>query len=162
MDKVNLRYSKRVKVITVVISLLVVVLAVVSKDAYMDIFYRALHEPNTIDIILSLLLLSIVAVFLYFIANAPIYYILDEKGLYLKKLVGHKFFSSSDYTIDENTSVNLGGSVRVCGSGGFFGYIGKFYLNKLGMCDFYITNESRDVISIVKKNSGKYTFISRN
>lgn len=161
MGKVNLRYSKRVKVITVAISLLVVVSAVLSRDAYIDIFYKALYEPNTIDIILSLLLLSIVAVFLYFIFNAPIYYILDEEGLYLKKLVGHKYFSASDYTIDENTSVNLGSSVRVCGSGGFFGYIGTFYLNKLGMCDFYITNESQDVISIVKKNSGKYTFISK-
>lgn len=160
-EKIYFVYSKRVKIITTISAVVLVLLFFALGSSLADMFKGVLRQYGVFQMILLFVVLSAVVVMFYFIANAPIYYRIDESGLYLKKTLGYKYFSLDDYTIDEDLSVDVGKGVRVFGSGGFFGYTGKFYLNKFGMCDFYITNESQDVISIVKKNSGKYTFISK-
>lgn len=165
MDKVYFHFSKTVKIVTAIVSILLILTICMAFNDVVGIFDRVMSSHDTLDVFLSVFVLLVVAflafILLYIIINIPIYYKRDEKGLYLKKLVGSKYFSFDEYTIEDDFNINFNGFIRAFASGGFFGYIGKFYSRRFGICDFYLTNENKEVISLVKKSSGKYTFISK-
>lgn len=105
---------------------------------------------------------GLVALLLWCVLEAPVYYELTPEGLRLS-LVGYtRFYSHEIYKIDLRDRLELRSAKRVFGSGGFCGYLGLWSVSGRGVSRFYLTNEKPSVISIKHKKTGRYTFVSAN
>ncbi|MDR2894080.1 MAG: PH domain-containing protein [Alistipes sp.] len=108
---------------------------------------------------------SIIAVvvipIVYCAAWTPRYIALIDDNLVFKKVVGNITIPiqtiNKIYQIDSDT---LNGSIRTFGSGGVFGYLGRFKNKVLGNYSMYIT-ERKNLI-VVKTNDTTYVFNCNN
>jgi len=102
--------------------------------------------------------------------------------LFIAILAGSYIFSTQGYTLSGNDLIirrpikdrvikiaeiaeirllersELSGAIRTFGSGGLFGYFGKFYNGKLGHMTWYVTQ--RDKVILIRTAQGKTIIIS--
>lgn len=113
----------------------------------------------------SILLISLGALFVVFLCiplRAPRYYILNAQGLYIKFVVGGKFYSRDSYEIDADIPYSeIRASTRAFGSGGYFGYLGLFRVPNMGVCRFYVTNEKGVLMRVRPKGGGRCIYVSQ-
>lgn len=159
--KTRLKYSNRVKVITLLSNLLVLIGFCLIYANRVAVYEVIIKGHIILCTIFCLLVLCMLIIPLYFMLNAPIYYVVSNEKIILKTVVGRKEFMTCDYHIDMDSTIDFYNSQRVSGSGGSFGYIGKFKLPNREICFFFLTNESGKVISLRNKDTGVCTYISR-
>lgn len=159
--KHNIRYGKDVKIITAIITL-VNIAVVIAVGLNLPNLY-ATYAGTTWGYIILLIAVVYVTVMLYFALRAPRYYILNEEGLTLQLVLGKKTYSAQDYIISDigNYYQDIMTSIRVMGSGGYFGFCGLFRVRGKGLCNFYITNRNGELFCIQNKRTGKFTYISK-
>jgi len=82
-----------------------------------------------------------------------------EDGVLIVRLPIRKVRLALDATCDIRlaTEEDLRGSLRLFGSGGFFGYYGLYRTASLGRCDWYVTDRSR---MVVLKSAGRTLVLS--
>src|ERR1700752_3724852 len=72
---------------------------------------------------------------------APKNYTLNENSLVINKVLGHVRIEFADIKEVEKIPQFEGGTIRTFGSGGFFGYYGKFYNRNIGKMNIYVTRK---------------------
>lgn len=104
--------------------------------------------------------LLLVLPLIYAITLAPIHIGVAENCIYVKKIIGKVSVPINEVVAIEKIDKSfLSGSIRH-GSGGFFGYFGKFKNNKIGKYNMQIT-ETKNLI-IVKTEKNIFVFNCRN
>lgn len=89
----------------------------------------------------------------------PTGYTVDDAFLIINKDIGEKRVRLSGITdVQEVTKADTGFGIRTFGVGGFFGYYGKFYYNKIGGVTAYVTNP--DKLILIKTNEDKKYLVS--
>lgn len=159
--KTYFKYSVSVKWITAGCLSLIGVLglmAIVQRDDLVKAY-----APSPIHTLLvGIPLLVGLFVLLYFALRAPIYYVRSDEGLYLKLFVGSKFYPAQEYDITEHVSSDdIKGATRILGSGGYFGYIGRFRIRGQGVCQLYVTNWNGRLIRLVGRQGQRTIYISQ-
>lgn len=105
----------------------------------------------------TLLIVNIVMVFItvWFLMLMPLYVEKNEKSIILKQLCFKKVFNLEEVEVINLSKKDMSGTVRLFGSGGFFGYIGWHSNRRLGK--FYmIANSQKNLILIKTKGKKKY------
>lgn len=91
-------------------------------------------------------------------AYSPRRYSLEGRSLVVHRLAGNASLPLEDLRQARRaTAEDLRGSIRLWGSGGFFGYYGLFRTSSLGRCTWYVTNRANIV---VVETSGKTVLVS--
>lgn len=155
------RYSRTVKWITA-FCLTIILATTTMVLTHGDYTFKSSGVEVVYWVILALAMLLVLAISGYYGLRAPRYYILSAEGLYIKFFVGSIYYDSKSFEITSNIPAEeIKGSIRVWGSGGYFGYIGKFKVPRVGICQFYVTNKRDNLIRIVNRSKGKRTYISQ-
>ncbi|MCL2097704.1 MAG: PH domain-containing protein [Bacteroidales bacterium] len=95
------------------------------------------------------------------ISFTPRYLSIDSKCIKLQRIVGTiEIPLTTVYSIDIVSSAMIKGSIRLFGSGGFFGYLGIFRNKNIGQYTMYAT-ELKHLI-MVKTTHKTYVFSCRN
>lgn len=141
---VNNHWSTEVIIIT--IGVLIVALGVM---------YAVFFVTHLSIIIKILLLLPLIVILLYFGCMTPVKLELDAKKITIVKALGSiKIPREEVVNIHKLSSESLSKSIRLFGSGGFFGYLGKFENSIIGKYQMYIT-ERKNLI-LIETTSMKY------
>lgn len=94
---------------------------------------------------LTLLLIWAVPIVSY--AFSPQYYIIEDKRVIIKRLVSSVVINRAEIkSVDIIPQDDMKWTLRVFGSGGFFGYYGKFSNKKFGMMTWYTTQRKNYVM----------------
>jgi hypothetical protein len=99
-------------------------------------------------------------IFLYFALESPVYLEIDKKSIALRKLSGR-------FAIDYDRITNVecykpdSSEIRLLGSGGCFGYLGKYKNATIGTYQSYVGNYS-DSFLIKTKENKNYVFSCEN
>lgn len=89
----------------------------------------------------------------------PTAYSLDTEGLQVHRPLGSVTIPLSNIrSLEPVTMADLGFGLRTFGSGGFFGYFGKFWYKKIGHVTFYVTD--RDKLILLKLADDRKIVIS--
>lgn len=162
-QRVYLSYSKTVKWITAGMLGVSVVIFIQLALEGCELIAHYSQRPLTAAL-LGLALLCYLFILVYYMMQAPRYYMIDRMGLTLKLLVGQKFYPAGEYEIDSegDFSSEVKQGFRLWGSGGYFGFVGKFRVPQKGTCQFYLSNNSGNLIRLRNKQTGKYTYISKS
>lgn len=159
--KTYFKYSVSVKWITAGCLSLIGVLglmAIVQRDDLVKAYAPSLVHT----LLLGIPLLVTLFVLLYFALRAPVYYIHSDEGLYLKLVMGSKFYSDQEYDIMGHiSSDDIKGATRIIGSGGYFGYIGRFSVRGRGVYQFYVTNWGGRLIRLVGRQGQRTVYINQ-
>lgn len=99
---------------------------------------------------------------LYPILSMPISLSDDGDTLTLRRLIWTKQYRRAEYSIENVDKINLQGSLRLFGSGGYFGFLGLFWSPTLGVFNLIQTESSSYFIKIRKKRSSRFTYIAYN
>ena len=101
--------------------------------------------------------IGVLLIFLLFssIAIAPIYFEEWNDRYVLRLALMKRVYDKSVYTATLFDSDQLTNSIRVFASGGFFGFTGIFWNNKLGFFQCYISNLKSHFVHIRKRNKEK-------
>jgi hypothetical protein len=92
--------------------------------------------------------LSIFVILLCF-AYSPRGYLLAERSILVRRLAGTARIPLEHVREARRaTPDDFGGTIRLGGSGGLFGYYGLFSTSKLGRSTWYVTNKSNSVVII--------------
>ena len=145
--QVNVHWSTTVKIITIVVSILILI--VIRK------LYNRLMI-NSSNYILWCVIFIIVSICGFFILNAPVSIVLQEDKLILKKILGNNTIRYTDISDIERYNLRTT-DIRLLGSGGFFGFVGIFYSNNLGRYLSYV-GDTGQAFLIKVKNGKKYVF----
>lgn len=140
--------SKSVKILTFIFMTILVVA---------DIYLITQMATQKIPFILCALLFAIISATIFFsYMYAPMCIRLTDSSLILHRGIGKKVIDYSDIReIDIYKSEGI--IVRVCGIGGVFGFIGKFYNKKIGHYFSYVGDYSQ-TFYVQQKNGKKYVF----
>lgn len=146
----KIEWSLLVIITTIVISLIVLYIDV---DLVCGLIYSN-------DVILySLLLILINAILLFVIINIPLTIRLGDECIVVQKILGKIQIRYSDILFVK--TFNSAGDLRIFGSGGFCGFIGKFSNNDYGWYSSYVLN-GRQSFLISLSNNNKYAFSCEN
>ncbi len=159
--KCILRFSVKVKIISAIVLLAFLFFFAIIIGNRSEIYRTIILSNLIVGIIFILLLVFSCFIMVHFFIHAPISYTINERGLCLKKMIGSEWFLAEDYDIFENEIISFDGCVRVFGSGGYFGYTGKFRVPNKGVCTFYLTNEDEHVILLKHKETGRSIYLSK-
>ncbi|MDB5283679.1 MAG: hypothetical protein JWO06_2754 [Bacteroidota bacterium] len=86
--------------------------------------------------------------------NAPKCYFVDKENLTVVILSGNKKIKLSDIRNARTiTPVEMEGTMRTNGTGGFFGYYGAYDIPKIGNATFYATQRRNRVLIVTKQNN---------
>ena len=120
--------------------------------------FKTLLKYNDIDkttiLIHSGILLSFIAIILGSYLFSPRNYEIQNGQLVIKRLIGAKVINLTDIT--EIRKINKGemvGTFRTFGSGGLFGYYGKFYNSTFGHMTYYTTQRKNMILLKTKERS---------
>lgn len=150
MMKTKFTYSRVVKAITA-FCLVSLVLALVGV-----IF---LYEGSPlIEALLIALLSVIIIVPVYY---APRYYELRVEGLYIRRLGFGRLYSYMDYEITEEQGDIPLYALRLWGSGGYWGFWGKFYSGTRGTFDLIATRRSGAYYQLRHRRSGRVVIVGK-
>jgi hypothetical protein len=82
-------------------------------------------------------------------AYSPRGYTALDREIVVKRLIGNVRISLDGIRqVRTTTADDLGGCIRLFGSGGLFGWYGLFRTSKLGKCTWYVTNRTNAVVLI--------------
>ncbi|MDR1553995.1 MAG: PH domain-containing protein [Prevotellaceae bacterium] len=130
---------------TIIISVFCIVLLVY-------LVFKTIHYPYWS--IFSITLVVFLA-FAYFATKMPIYTYADKNKIMVKQLIGRKVFNRDTVYTQKISNVDMKGTFRLFGSGGFLGYIGWFSNPALGK--FYmIAGNKKDLLLITTATGRKY------
>ncbi|GHT61471.1 hypothetical protein FACS189451_03570 [Bacteroidia bacterium] len=107
----------------------------------------------------ALLLIIINAVLFFVIINTPRFILLNDERLVVKKVFGEIQIKYSDIIFAK--TFNPSADLRVFGSGGFGGFIGKFSNNDYGWYSSYVLNTKQSFFISIKDNKS-YAFSCEN
>lgn len=134
------------EVIIITIGVLIVTLGVM---------YAVFFVTHLSIIIKIFLLLPLIVILLYFGCTTPVKLELDAKKIAIVKAFGSiKIPREEVVNIYKISPKSLSKSIRLFGSGGFFGYLGKFENSIIGKYQMYIT-EKKNLI-LIETSSMKY------
>lgn len=102
-----------------------------------------------------------VVALLYPIVSMPISLSDDGECLVLRRLFWTRRYHRSEYVIQEATGVDVGGSVRVFASGGYFGFTGLFWSSKQGLFRLLQTETATNTyLQVTKKKGGRSLYVA--
>lgn len=84
----------------------------------------------------------------------------DGETVVLRRLLWSKRYSRTTYDISEVSGINLMNSLRVFGSGAYFGYSGYFYKTKIGLFKLLATEDTGHYLRIQRKGSKRPLYIA--
>ena len=101
----------------------------------------------------------------FFLLLLPIYffpraYSLDQTGVTVHCLGCSKTFPWSRYAPSPISRETLTRGVRVCGSAGYFGFLGFFWLPKQGMALFLVASEKSPLLQLKNRQTGRSYIIN--
>lgn len=94
---------------------------------------------------------------IYFFPRA---YSLDQAGVTVHCLGCSKTFPWSHYAPSPISRETLPRGIRVCGSGGYFGFLGFFWLPKQGMALLLVANEKSPLLQLKNRQTGRTYIIN--
>lgn len=103
---------------------------------------------------------SAVLVLVYPIISMPLSLSSDGETLVLRRLLWSKVYSRADYCIQKVEGLSLEGSLRVFGSGGYFGFSGLFWKPKVGLFKLIQTESSSSYLQITRKGGSRTLYIA--
>lgn len=103
---------------------------------------------------------SAVLVLVYPIISMPLSLSYDGERLVLRRLLWSKVYSRADYSIQKVEGLSLEGSLRVFGSGGYFGFSGLFWKPKVGLFKLIQTESSSSYLQITRKGGSRTLYIA--
>jgi hypothetical protein len=133
-----------VKIITVVVVALLLGVSLIGSQHLPD------STPLFARLSATLLPLAILAGTLPFIVRG---YILDERELRIERLGWQNRFALADVVAVSADPKQLRWSIRVCGSGGLFGFFGWFWNRTLGIYRAYGTDPKNTVVIKLKNRT---------
>jgi hypothetical protein len=148
--KANVKWGMAVKIITI-ISLLLIIVAE---------YYLIRSFFSSMDWIMLFIAIVIPGVILYFAFETPVFVELTEIHFILHKLKGRvtiHFNQISDIKKYKPDSSEM----RFCGSGGIFGFVGKFNNASIGKYQSYVGDYAQAFL-IQTKDGKKYVFSCEN
>lgn len=141
--KIKITWSNSIKVFTIFTSLLFLVVE------YILINKLIIHY----DLLLLSIFLFILLLILSFIVRIPLYIVVNENGILLKRVVGKIHFPYNEIVfVDRFSSVV---NVRLCGSGGFLGHLGVYSNRNFGIYQSYVENP-KDAFIIIRRDKKKF------
>ena len=107
--------------------------------------------------------IAVTVLFLFILIAAwmyrPVKYVVDEGNLVIERPVRSKIISlRSIVSIRRVKNAELGTLIRMWGSGGLFGYYGKFRSTRMGRMTLYATNRANRVL--IETDDGDLILIS--
>jgi len=143
----KVRWSYQTKVITISCLLLFVV----SEYVLVDYFIK-----NGLDFIIIAGIITLPVIIIVSILYTPRKIIRTDSAIYIKRIIGDVFIELD--LIEDIQIYNPDKSeLKIFGSGGFFGYLGKYKNSKYGNYYSYVCNYDEAVI-IQTHNGDKYVF----
>jgi hypothetical protein len=101
----------------------------------------------------------LIAAFLFTVLYKPKSFTINPSVLKITQVGFSKVIPMTDIEhIEVADRKELGLGLRTFGSGGFLGYLGKFWYSKIGHITFYVTD--RDKMLLVRLKTGKKIMIS--
>lgn len=147
--KIKITWSNKVKIFTILTSLLFMIIE------YILINKLIVHY----DLLLLSISLFILFIIISFIIRVPLYIILNENGILLKRIVGKIIFPYNGIAFVERfTSIT---NVKLYGSGGFMGYLGVYSNRDFGTYQSYVENP-QDAFIIITKDKKKFVLSCPN
>lgn len=121
-------------------------------------FYIAsLNWPTVMLWLKYLLTIVLLTTVIAGVGYMPIRLKVDKEKIMVKNLFGSPKIPLSEVTeIKRLSKSEIDGSIRTFGSGGLFGYLGRFKNNRLGSYDMYAT-ELKNLI-LIRTGNKKYVF----
>lgn len=145
--KYNFRYSRAVQIITA--------LGILALGLLLYVLISS-KEKSMYDIIGW----GAACILIFPILSMPISLEDDGDTLVLKRLLWSEQYSRTEYTIEESKEIDLSNSIRIFGSGGYFGFIGLFWKSKIGIFRLIQTEASNSYLIIRKIGTSKTLYIS--
>lgn len=143
----NMKYFFKPDGLVVIISLIVIIT--------MAMALSIIPWTSIGSIILYIL---IVGSLVYALAVMPLWLKVDNESIRVQQLIGHKKFNKKDIEIYSIEKSDIGGSIRVFGSGGYGGYTGWFRNKKLGKYFMLVVNTKE--LALIKTKKGKQLVIN--
>jgi hypothetical protein len=116
-----------------------------------------IFESLSLNQKLMAIILPIIALLLAYL-YAPKSYTLSESSLTINKVAGKINIELNNITDIQKIPKLEGATIRTFGSGGFFGFYGKFYNSKIGKITMYATRSDNRLL--IKTNDGQNIIIS--
>lgn len=139
----------------VIITTITITLVFLYVNVYL--IFGLIHSENIIFRTLLLIIINITL--LSIVCNIPLYIRLNDESIIIKKVLGRIQVKYSDMVFAKK--FNPIADLRIFGSGGFGGFIGKFSNNDYGWYSSYVLN-ARQTFLISLKNNKKYAFSCEN
>lgn len=144
--RINISWSTSVKIITVVSLMLIAGL----------LFYFAKNGYLRYDLMTSFLFVFVGGILVYFGVQAPISLSLTQSAVVLNKVVGKVTLPYAEIQKIEAFEFSRD-DIRVFGSGGFCGYIGRFRNKTIGNYSCYV-GDTKEAFLIQTTNNHYYVF----
>lgn len=149
MGRYYVRWSLFVKVVTVIVTLVLIVVNV------RLISHFDPEKPAQYLVLLCVLLLPLSVIIV-----TPIYVELTDKYIIVKRLIGKAVYAYDSIALAEEFTLN-NSDIRIFGSGSFFGYIGIFSNRMLGKYQCAVCNP-KEAFMIILKDGRKRAFSCRD
>ncbi len=102
-----------------------------------------------------LIIMPLLFSILYTASSTPVKLKFDGANIVIKKAIGRIQIPLSQIeNIEEISPQDIDGSIRTFGSGGFFGYLGRFRNDRIGHYKMYATN--RKNLLLIKTTNASY------
>ena len=148
--RINVHYSRVVRIITVIVSLIIII-----GEIFLITKYIHNNDYKLLFIIIILLILPLV-----FVLNAPVYILLEPQCFIMKKVLGKVKINYNSILFIDRYSPSLR-DVRIFGSGGFWGFIGLFSSEKIGKYYSFV-GDSEQCFFIRTISGNSYVFSSED
>ncbi|GHT87593.1 hypothetical protein FACS189474_0770 [Bacteroidia bacterium] len=148
--KENVRWGISVRVITIIGAILLLV-------GVYYLIYPLFSSMNWLNLTIAIFILSIT---IYFVLESPQYIELEEFRLILHKIAGRVIVDFNQINKIEPYKPD-GSEIRLFGSGGFFGFVGKFKNANIGSYQSYVGDYSQ-AFRVQTKNGKNYVFSCEN
>ncbi|UCD51343.1 MAG: hypothetical protein JSW27_01665 [Phycisphaerales bacterium] len=141
------RFSASWSAMTWLVTLAVVVVVVVATGAVLTKAERVSPEDESARLRLTAVALILPMILMICVLFAPLGYTIDDVGIVINRLGPNICILYSE--VAEIRLINrrdLGFGVRLCASGGFFGFYGRFWSTRMGRFQAYVTDTKHLVL----------------
>jgi hypothetical protein len=149
------RFAARWSALTWIVTLLVIGVAIVAVGGVLSQAEKVSPDERASRAVLIAAAMVVPAALLISVVFAPLGYTVDDVGIVVNR-IGPKVcvLHSEIREIRRMAPGDLGFSLRVGGSGGFFGFFGRFWSRRVGHHRMYGTN-GRDLVYIERVDGVK-------